>query len=217
MVSITSKVQRRAASIGFVKKALYQEVTPKFALVKGQFKTGRDKWKCEQRVMLPHLQHHKNTLKSLIKEYNMILINMINNYGKTLCNIIANRIMNRLREPRTVSSKTKNNKLKRLIELKQPLPQHNHVPIVNLTKYVLSAVERSQLELGLEYSFINKSKNQRKFLAANLELICQKVDKDIDQAMKEEFHESLRGYTDIFIKNVNNTNNHTYNDLNKMI
>ena len=67
-----------------------------------------------------------------------------------------------------------------MIELKQPLPQDNQVPIVNLTKYVLSTVERSQLELGLEYSLINESKNQRKFLAANLESICQRVDKDID-------------------------------------
>ena len=80
---------------------------------------------------------------------------MINNYGKTFCNIITNRIMNKLRESRMVALKTNNNKLKRLIELKQPLPQHNQVPIVNMTKYVLSAVERSQLELALEYSFIN--------------------------------------------------------------
>ena len=67
-----------------------------------------------------------------------------------------------------------------MIELKQPPPQYDSVSIVNLTKYVLSTVERSQLELGLEYSFINKSKTQRKFLAANLESICQRVDKDID-------------------------------------
>ena len=86
-----------------------------------------------------------------------------------------------------------------------------------MTKNVLSAVERSQLELGLEYSFISRSKNQRKFLAANLELICQKVDKDIDQAMKEEFHEFLRGYADIFIKNVNTAKDHTYNDLKQLI
>ena len=33
--------------------------------------------------------------------------------------------MSRLREPRMVSLKTKNEKLRRLIELKQPLPQHN--------------------------------------------------------------------------------------------
>ena len=105
---------------------------------------------------------------------------MINNYGKTFCNIITNHIMNRLRESRMLSLKTKNKKLRRLIELKQPPPQYDQVPIVNLTKYVLSTVERSQLELGLEYSFINKSENQRRFLAANLESICQRVDKDID-------------------------------------
>ena len=39
LINATSKVQRRVASIGFVKKALYQEVRAKFALVKGQFKT----------------------------------------------------------------------------------------------------------------------------------------------------------------------------------
>ena len=109
------------------------------------------------------------------------------------------------------------NRLKCLIELKQPLPQHNQVLIVNLTKYVLSTAEISQLELGLQYSFMNKSKNQQKFLAANLEFICQKVDKDIDQGMKEEFHKFLRGYTDIFIKNMNNTKDHTYNNLKELI
>ena len=120
--------------------------------------------------------------------------------------------MNRLREPQMLSLKTENKKLRCLIELKQPPPQHNQVPIVNLTKYVLSTVERWQLELGLECSFINKIKNQRKFLAANVESIFQRVDKDIDQGMKEEIHELLRGYTDIFIKDINNIKEHTYNN-----
>ena len=35
--------------------------------------------------------------------------------------------------------------------------------------------------------------------------------------MKEEFHEFLRGYTDIFIKNINNTKDHTYNNLKGLI
>ena len=78
-------------------------------------------------------------------------------------------------------------------------------------------MERSQLELGLEYSFISKSKNQRKFLVANLESICQRADKDIEQGMIEESHEFLRGYTDIFIKNINNTKDHTYNNLKGLI
>ena len=52
-------------------------------------------------------------------------------------------------------------------------------------------MERSQLELGLGYALIINIKNQRKFLAANLKSICQRVDKDIDQDIKEEFHEFL--------------------------
>ena len=91
--------------------------------------------------------------------------------------------MKRLRESRMVSLKAKNEKLRRLIEIKQPSPQHNQVLIVNLTKYILSIVERSQLELGLEYGCINKSKDQQKFLAANLESIFQKVGKHIDQGI----------------------------------
>ena len=79
--------------------------------MKRQFKTEIDKCKCEQKVMLSHLQDHKNTFKSLIKEYNTLLIYMINNYGKTFCNIITNRLMNRIGEPQMLSLKTKNKKL----------------------------------------------------------------------------------------------------------
>ena len=78
----------------------------------------RDKWKCEQKVMLPHLQDHKNTLKSLIKEWNTLLLCMINNYGKTFCNVITNCIMNRLRESQVISLKTKNKKTYTLDRIK---------------------------------------------------------------------------------------------------
>ena len=71
--------------------------------------------------------------------------------------------------------------------------QHSKVSIANLTEHVLSIAERSQLELGLPYSFIKKKKNQHKFRPANLELICLKVNKDVEQDMKEELHEFLGG------------------------
>ena len=35
--SITSKLHNTSASIGFIKKALFVDVIPKFAIVKGQF------------------------------------------------------------------------------------------------------------------------------------------------------------------------------------
>ena len=50
---------------------------------------------------------------------------MSNNYGKAFCNIITNRIMNKLRKSQMVPLKTKTKNLRRLIELKQPLTQHN--------------------------------------------------------------------------------------------
>ena len=63
-----------------------------------------------------------------------------------------------------------------LISRKSPTASNFKVPIVNLTSRILSERERMQLELG-QQSFINKNKNQRKYLAANLESINQKVPK----------------------------------------
>ena len=70
-----------------------------------------------------------------------------------------------------------------------------------------------QLKLGLEYIFIDKNKHQRKLLAANVESVCQRVDDEINQEIKEHFPEFLRGYTDIFIKTVNNTKDYIYKNL----
>lgn len=39
--------------------------------------------------------------------------------------------------------------------------QHSKVSIANLTEHVLSIAERSQLELGLPYSFIKKKKKEK--------------------------------------------------------
>ena len=61
-----------------------------------------------------------------------------------------------------------------------------------------------QLELSQNTTLSTKTKTKKKFLAANLELICQKVDKNIDQDMKEEFHEFFKGYKRIVIKKVGN-------------
>ena len=44
--------------------------------------------------------------------------------------------------------------------------------------------ERTQLELGSEQSFINKNKNQRKYLDANLESINQKEANEIKKDQK---------------------------------
>ena len=76
------------------------------------------------------------------------------------------------------------------------------VPTINLSAHQLTETEKSQLKLGFEYSFIDKNKNQRKFLVANLESVFQRVDDEINQEVKE--------YTIFFIKNVNNAKGYTY-------
>ena len=91
------------------------------------------------------------------------------------------------------------------------------VPLINLSDHTLNKFEERQLKFGLDHSFVDKNKNQRKFLAANMETISQRVDKAIPNDKKEHFHEFLRGYTDIFINNVNNTRDYTYKNLRALI
>ena len=45
---ITSKLHRTSRSIGFIKKALHNEVTPKFAEVKDNFINTNDRFKLEK-------------------------------------------------------------------------------------------------------------------------------------------------------------------------
>ena len=68
----------------------------------------------------------------------------------------------------------KNSKLHILISRKSLTASNFKAPIVNLTSQTLSEKERMQLELGLEQSFINKNKNQRKYLTANLNQLTKK-------------------------------------------
>ena len=56
---------------------------------------------------------------------------------------------------------------------------------MNLSAHRLTATEKSQLKFGLKYSFIDKNKNQRKFLAANLESVCQRVVGEIHPEVKD--------------------------------
>lgn len=72
--------------------------------------------------MVSHLQEQKNTLKSLIKEYNTPLLSIINNFGKNFGNfgnISTNRMIKRLRESQAISLKTKIKSLRRVLELKK--------------------------------------------------------------------------------------------------
>ena len=74
-----------------------------------------------------------------------------------------------------------------------------------------------QLKLGLDYSYIDKNKNTKKFLAANFETLAQRTSDSIEAHRLEKYHEFLSGYTDIFTKNVFERKDYTYHNLKKLI
>ena len=79
------------------------------------------------------------------------------------------------------------------------------IPIVNISDTELTEKEERALSFGLEHSFVDKNKSIKSFLAANFEGVTESVDKAVDPNEKENFHEFLRAYTDMFTKNVHNT------------
>ncbi|XP_066923867.1 uncharacterized protein [Clytia hemisphaerica] len=74
-----------------------------------------------------------------------------------------------------------------------------------------------QLSYGLDQSFIDKNKHVKKNLAANLESLAQSTDKDVPNEQKEEFHELLRAYCDMFTKNIYDSKDYTYTNLKRLI
>ena len=67
--SLTSKLQRTASSIAFIKQSLFHGVIPTFAKVKGQFLNERDGWKSSEIILKSQLHKHKKLLFRLIKEH----------------------------------------------------------------------------------------------------------------------------------------------------
>ena len=71
--------------------------------------------------------------------------------------------------------------------------------------------------MGLNHCFINKDKNIKKHIAANMESIAYIPSDKVGQTDLENFYEFLRGNTDIFAKNVISTEDPTYKELKTLI
>ena len=91
------------------------------------------------------------------------------------------------------------------------------VPVINLSLNQLSDKELNQLSFGLDHSYADKNKHVKKNLAANFESLAQTVGSEILKQEKEDFHEFLPAYWDIFTKNVYSTKDYTYSNLKRLI
>ena len=134
--------------------------------------------------------------------------------------MLLRRVLNEHSSQRFESFVTKNKKLRNLKDLsttKGPNQPTSFVPVVNLTDIALTQKERDQLSLGLDYSFVDKNKHIKKTLAANFECVADKITPEIEHDKREDLHEFLRAYTDIFTKNVYKTRDDTYHNLKNLI
>ena len=82
--------------------------------------------------------------------------------------------------------------------------------LINLSYIELTSDEANLFKLGLEYSLIDKSKYIKKDIAANFELLADKITSNLENCKREDFHELLRAYVDIFTKNIYANRNNTY-------
>ena len=81
--------------------------------------------------------------------------------GEMLCRILIKKIFYFLSKERYSMFQTKNRKLRILLQYKQKNVTFS-VPIVNLSDHSLTKLEKEQLKLGLEHSYIDKNKTSTK-------------------------------------------------------
>ena len=214
---IKSKVQRKAADIGFVKKAIYLEVTPTFAKVKGQFKSSKDKWKAEKLILESSLKQHYKDLKGLLIQLEKEERKLKQKHSKLFYGFVEARIIAALTTERRKSFQTKIKKIDNLYRDKQKFKDSYQVPIINLSDIVLSEEEKEGLRYGLQHSFIDRNKYVKQNLAIEMETLADTTNKNVKQEDNEAYHEFLIKYTNIFTKNVYNTKDYTYKKLKELI
>ena len=75
------------------------------------------------------------------------------------------------------------------------------VPIINLSSIQLSEKEWNQLSFGLDNTYVDKNKHIKKNFTANFESLTQTVDSEILNKEKEDFHQFLQSFCDLFSEN----------------
>ena len=136
-------------------------------------------------------------------QYNYLKMLLSSNIGIALSNTIINITQKLLLKRLCPSFKTKNQKIVNLIKRKRkPCNTNYPIPIINSSKCDLSSQEKQQLNLGLDYCFVDKNKDIWRFLAANMESLADTVKVNIDHKNLENFHKFLRGYTNISTNNI---------------
>ena len=211
------KLHKSSSSFGFIKKCLYLNVITKFSTLRGQFLSKNERHAAEQNLFVSHSTKHINDLKQLLLKHCKITDELKSSIDLLLFNMSNSNILRTSRAMRISSFKTKNKKLIALSNTTKNKINAYDVPVINLSSIQLSDKELNQLSFGLDHSYVDKNKHVKKNLPANFESLAQAVNSEILNEEKEDFHEFLRAYCDIFTKNVYSTKDYTYSNLKRLI
>ena len=178
------KLQKTAASIGFVRYALHNGITPKFAQVRGNFRNGTDKKKAEESILKFELSEHRKSLIVMSSKLNMLTSKLKNLTTPLFYRYLLRKTLSKLRKKNIEQLKTKTRKLHVLLNSRRSVPPlvNESVPIINLSSYNL---DYSALKFGLNQCFVDKNKFVRRTIATEFEALASTIDSFVEQHQKE--------------------------------
>ena len=155
--SYTSKIQRTASSIGFIRKSLHISIVPTFAKVKGQFIESKDQIKAEEGVLKSHLLNHKKNFQYLLNCHKHLSNEIFQQVGSVLYKSTKRNILLTLHSNTLQQLQCKNKKLHKLISNKKINKKKDSytVPVMNLSSKDL---DTKPLKYGLHRSFTDENK-----------------------------------------------------------
>ena len=116
----------------------------------------------ERKLMISHLTQHDLKLKEITNKHRTLGQELVKKVGSIRYKILLKHVSSSLQRERLFSFKTKNKKLEVLISKahkRGKVSDSYKTPIINLSNIKLTLEESKQLNLGLEYSFVDKNKN----------------------------------------------------------
>ena len=138
-----------------------------FAKVKWQFLNGNVKVNAAKDHMKSHLNKHFNDIRDL----GYCQDKLEREIRPIFTDIMLKSISKLLQREILESFRTKNKKLFNLTKRRTKENVDYKVLIINLSNCQLNEKEYDQIKMGLNHCFINKDKNIKKHIAANMESI----------------------------------------------
>ena len=211
----TYKLQRTASSIGFINKALSNNVTPTFAKVTGNMSSEHARKKDEKVNMRIQQNEHHRTIRETIIQQQTIQEKIRAHYGYKMFKLINHLVTSSLRSENIKQLQTKNKKLFHLTKKHNNVHHVKHsIPILNLSSEDIDTT--SLKKTGLDYSFIDKNKFIKREITVEMETLSNTINKNVRPEEKEILHEFLRASTNNFTHNVYQTKDKTFKSLSKL-